>query len=177
MQESHQNILKIVLPLIDRIMTAEWSSAAKGSCPISWLTSRVSRCSLLMPREALKNIVACGHDWKNQAEGDMGRCIDSGCQLAERLFSSCLRAMVAAKVAEAMQAGVVSLCALKPPPAAPGTAAFVTQEMIHTCRADLLTKCSAIQGALKTKSTKNTTNNTEFCFVYYLCSIICFFGA
>ena len=147
--ESHTEVLKIVLPLIDRILTAEWSSAAKGSCPISWLTSRVSRCSLLLPNDALKHIVGCGHDWKNEAEGSMGRCIETGCQLAERLFSSCLRAMVAAKVAEAMQTGVADLCALRPPIPAPGTAAFLTLEMIHTCRAKLLTTCSAIKGALK----------------------------
>ena len=138
--------MKIVLTVVDRQMTAEWASAQKGTCPISWLRSRVARCALLMPQDSLKYIVSSGDKWKEEASEDMQVCIASGTQLAERLFSSCLQAVVASKLEKQMVAGVAALCALKPSLAAAAT--HLTMEQIMNCRADCLKTCSVIAAVL-----------------------------
>ena len=142
MHVTYKATFDIVFNNVDKVMVQQWRKVERNSDPISWCRSRRSLCGLLMSQAGLQAVLDAGADWKNTAEEHMVKCISGGSELATRLFSGCVAAVLVSKVEKEMETFAAGLLKFRP------TGDTIGLKEADAYRIKWLAKINAIPGGL-----------------------------
>ena len=127
--------------LADKVLLTMWKRAEKDANPLTWIKSRRDLLGLVMPKAQLQAVLDTGDSWQTDGEKHMLACINSGAEVASRLFASCVASQLEKKVEVEMLAAVSALAKKKPEHDDP-----LQKKHVDEVRCDLLAKCNGIAG-------------------------------